>query len=160
MKKIDIIKKTQKRAIVDKLDLSANSYDKTAQCEMINKLYLHNTFPEERKIKSQINTKLNSYKKQDKLKSRFDEDKFITIDQTIELLVSSKMRCHYCKCSMLIFYTNVREPHQWTLDRINNDIGHYGDNVVISCLECNLKRKDMNKDKFLFTKQLKIKKQI
>ena len=72
MKKIDIIKKTQKRAIVDKLDLSANSYDKTVQCEMINKLYLHNTFPEERKIKSQINTKLNSYKKQDKLKSRFD----------------------------------------------------------------------------------------
>jgi len=156
MKKIEIIKKTQKRAILDKLDLSANSYDVKAQCEMINKLYLHNTFPEERKIKSQINTKLNSYKKQDKLKSRFDENKFITTDETVELLVASKMQCHYCKCSMLIFYTNVREPRQWTLDRINNDIGHYGDNVVISCLDCNLKRRRTNKDSFLFTKQLKL----
>ena len=38
---------------------------------------------------------------------------------------------------------------QWSLDRIDNDYGHNHDNVVISCLECNLKRRciDMNKYK-------------
>ena len=30
------------------------------------------------------------------------------------------------------------------------------DNIVLSCLECNLKRRNKNKDSFLFTKQLKI----
>jgi hypothetical protein len=45
------------------------------------------------------------------------------------------------------------------LDRINNDLGHNNDNVVISCLECNLKRRKKSKDSFLFTKQLKINRQ-
>jgi hypothetical protein len=50
----------------------------------------------------------------------------------------------------------VREMQQWTLDRIDNDKGHFSDNVEISCLECNLKRKKQNSEKFLFTKQIKI----
>ena len=44
------------------------------------------------------------------------------------------------------------------LDRINNDLGHNKDNVKIACLGCNLKRRRLNMDKFLFTKQLKIQK--
>ena len=28
---------------------------------------------------------------------------------------------------------------QWTLDRIDNNIGHSKENVVICCLKCNLK---------------------
>lgn len=156
MKKVILKKDTTKRAILEKLDLSLNSYDLVNQSEMINKLYLNEPFPEQKKVRSQINTKLGSYRKQDKDKSRYDEKKFITIDETIELLVASKMCCHYCKSKMYIFYQDVREPHQWTLDRVNNDIGHYGDNVVISCLECNLKRRRTSKDGFLFTKQLKL----
>lgn len=156
MKKISIKKATTKRSILEKLDLSANSYDITKQSEMINKLYLKEPFPEEKKIRSQINTKLNSYKKQDRVKSRYNEERFITMDETVELLVASKMKCHYCCSNMYIFYQDVREPRQWTLDRVNNDIGHYGDNVVISCLECNLKRRRTSKDGFLFTKQLKL----
>jgi hypothetical protein len=50
----------------------------------------------------------------------------------------------------------VRENKQWTLDRIDNNLGHNEDNVVIACLECNLKRRRTNQSKFLFTKQLKI----
>jgi hypothetical protein len=53
-------------------------------------------------------------------------------------------------------YETVREKRQWTLDRINNDIGHNNDNVVICCLECNLKRGRLNDEKFKFTKQMKI----
>jgi len=47
---------------------------------------------------------------------------------------------------------------QWTLDRIDNDMGHNNNNTVISCLGCNLQRRTTNQDKFLFTKQLKLKK--
>lgn len=59
---------------------------------------------------------------------------------------------------MLIFYQKVREISQWTLDRVDNDLSHKNDNVIIACLKCNLDRRRQNKDKFLFTKQLKINK--
>ena len=57
---------------------------------------------------------------------------------------------------MYILYEISREMKQWTLDRIDNNIGHNYDNIVISCLDCNLKRRLKNKDSFLFTKQLKL----
>ena len=57
---------------------------------------------------------------------------------------------------MLIFYNKVRDMEQWTLDRIDNDLNHSCENVVICCLRCNLQRRCQNKDKFLFTKQLRI----
>jgi hypothetical protein len=43
---------------------------------------------------------------------------------------------------------------QWTLDRIDNDVGHNADNVVVSCLECNLKRGTMDSDRFKYGKQI------
>ena len=57
---------------------------------------------------------------------------------------------------MYLLYEFVREMKQWSLDRINNDIGHNKNNLVIACLECNLKRRRTNKDLFMFTKNLKI----
>ena len=57
---------------------------------------------------------------------------------------------------MLILSKKVRDQQQWTLDRIDNSLGHHKDNVVISCLQCNLKRRTTEIDRFTFTKQLKI----
>ena len=74
--------------------------------------------------------------------------------ECLEKLVISKLKCYYCKKDCLITYENVRENTQWTLDRINNDKGHNKDNVVISCLKCNLKRGTLNDEKFKFTKQM------
>jgi hypothetical protein len=45
---------------------------------------------------------------------------------------------------------------QWTLDRLDNSIGHHDDNVVICCLKCNLKKRRMDDEKFKFTKQLRV----
>ena len=50
--------------------------------------------------------------------------------------------------------------NQWTLDRINNDIGHFKDNVVICCLRCNLKKGTKNDEHFKFAKQMKDNKEI
>ena len=82
--------------------------------------------------------------------------KFITYQELIEKLVISKLKCYYCWCNCLLMYENNREKKQWTLDRLDNDMGHTSENTVICCLECNLKRGTLDDKKFKFTKQLKI----
>ena len=67
-----------------------------------------------------------------------------------------ELSCHYCKEDVAVVYDVVREMKQWTLDRIDNDLGHTCANVVVSCLECNLKRRRTSQNAFLFTKNLTI----
>ena len=105
-----------------------------------------------------IKKKISGYKQQDIKKNKLDKNNFISCDKTVELLVISKLKCFYCNRDMKIKYENSRDKQQWTLDRIDNDLGHNNDNVKIACLDCNLKRRRINMEKFLFTKQLKIKK--
>ena len=107
----------------------------------------------------EIEKKINSYKSQDISKKIYNELILISLSDTIEKLVCSKLRCHYCKENVLLLYKNVREPKQWTLDRIYNDLCHSNENTLIACLHCNLQRRTRDMEKFLFTKQLKIKKQ-
>ena len=107
-------------------------------------------------INGQLIRKIVSYKQQDIIKKRYDNEQFITIEHVIHKLHECKLQCYYCQQIVFILYEKTRENRQWTLDRINNDIGHNTDNVLISCLECNLKRRKTNKDAFLFTKQLNI----
>ena len=107
-------------------------------------------------IKTEIEHKISAYKQQDIVKKVFTYDEFITFDYVKQMILECKLSCHYCKGAMLILYENVREMNQWSLDRINNCLGHNVDNVVISCLKCNLNRRNLNADKFLFTKQMTI----
>lgn len=108
--------------------------------------------------KREINKKILSYKKQDITKKRYNEADFVTFDDTIELLCESNLLCYYCRNQMYIFYDNVREKRQWTLDRVDNDICHSKDNLVVSCLSCNLQKRRRESEAFKFMKQLKIKK--
>ena len=110
-------------------------------------------------ILSQINKKLSSYKQQDIIKKRLDTEKFIHIEEVIDIFRKNQLSCHYCKEKVYLLYEIVREINQWTLDRINNDIGHNSGNCVLACLSCNLKRRRISSDAFLFTKQLNIIKQ-
>ena len=101
-----------------------------------------------------INRKIQSYIQQYIKKERLNITAVVTIDYVIEKLVESKLQCCYCKDNVVIDYHETRQMNQWTLDRINNFIGHDIDNVVISCLKCNLQRRRINKEHFTFTKQL------
>ena len=108
------------------------------------------------KILAHIKSKIQSYKQQDIIKKRINNEEFVSLNEVIRLLQTSKMKCHYCSENVFILYEIVRELKQWSLDRINNDIGHNEGNLLISCLECNLKRRRTNKDAFYFTKNLVI----
>lgn len=103
--------------------------------------------------------KLNGYKYQDKLKN-FNNDKLklITNQHVVDLLVSSDCKCYYCQQDVAIIYNYVRTKNQWTLDRIDNNIGHVIDNIVIACLQCNLQRRKKEQKPFLFTKRLVLEK--
>ena len=105
---------------------------------------------------NQIEKKITSYKQQDIDKKILNNEKKINLTCIIDKLNENEIKCYYCKCEMLILYENVRDSKQWTVDRINNDIGHNIDNFVLACLDCNLKRRCKSADKFLFTKQLNI----
>uniref|UniRef100_A0A6C0D8I9 HNH domain-containing protein n=1 Tax=viral metagenome TaxID=1070528 RepID=A0A6C0D8I9_9ZZZZ len=147
------------RKTIKKTSLPPDSYSIEAQELIINNIYQHLNKEQKCEYKdvlNQIEKKLQSYKQQDLLKKRYDEENFINIRETINKLYESKLLCYYCNDKMFILYDIVREMKQWTLDRIDNDIGHNSNNVVISCLDCNLKRRRTNKDAFLFTKQLNI----
>ena len=105
-------------------------------------------------ITQQIKQKISSYRYQDHLKGIYDATQNIkTVDQIVELLINCKMVCFYCNKTVSVIYENVCDPTQWTLERINNDIGHNTDNVCISCLKCNIGRRTMHQKRYLFTKK-------
>jgi hypothetical protein len=103
-----------------------------------------------------IKHKIGSYKQQDIIKKKFNQSHFVSLTETIELLKSCKLTCCYCSEKVYLLYEHVREMKQWSLDRIDNNLGHNIGNLVIACLECNLKRRRTNKDAFMFTKNMVI----
>ena len=119
-------------------------------------LYLNQSFDGDNILKQELKNKINGYKNQDKKRNILNIDKLISQEELIEKLLISKLKCYYCKCVCLLLYNNVREKKQWTLDRLDNSIGHNKDNVVICCLKCNLKRRTLDDEKFKFTKQMRI----
>jgi hypothetical protein len=105
---------------------------------------------------AKISSKRSSYIQQDKKKHKYDKVRVISINDIVALLAQSNLKCAYCNCCMLLIYKNVRQRDQWTLDRIDNLYGHNTMNVVVCCLDCNLKRRCLSKDKFHQSKQINI----
>jgi len=104
----------------------------------------------------QISKKIIGYKQQDLHKKIYNPNMFLNLKCVIDKIIECELKCYYCTCEMNLLYDISREMKQWTVDRINNDLGHNIDNFFLACLECNLKRRRRNDEKFLFTKQLKI----
>lgn len=130
--------------------------DMKKQIELLNRLYLNEEYEGRKFVEREVQRKLASYKTQDLKNEIYDKNYFIKYDDTLEKLVISKLKCYYCKCECKLMYENVREKKQWTLDRTDNDEGHNKNNVVICCLECNIKRGTLDDEKFKFAKQMKI----
>ena len=107
-------------------------------------------------LKNELSQKINDYKNQDIKKQIHQPTQLITLEQLTEKLILSKLVCYYCHKKVKLLYQNVRDPEQWTLDRIDNDLPHTNDNTVICDLKCNLQRRCQNKDTFYMGKNLTI----
>ena len=132
-----------------------------AQLDVLRNLYIigpDHLAPTTSLYLSELNHKIQSYKDQDKKKELHDQTTLINLEEVLEKLVGSQLTCCYCSKPISVLYKNVREPTQWTLDRIDNALSHTRENTCIACLKCNLQRRVINFEKFTFTKKLKIQK--
>ena len=153
---IDGFKKETKRKTVSKWKHKEKLLKEKNHISYINQLYLGQVFDGCDEINRELVNKISSYCQQDTKRNIFNKKKIINYEECIEKLVLSKLKCYYCKCITLLMYEDKRESKQWTLDRLDNNIGHYKDNVVICCLKCNIKKRRMDDKKFKFTKQLRV----
>jgi hypothetical protein len=151
-------KKQTKRVVSEKWEFSEECYNHLYQFGLINDINdkIENHTKVCKTVIQEINKKIYSYKQQDIIKNKYNIEKFITFENVVNKLVESKLKCYYCKENIFVLYDIARECKQWSIDRINNSLGHNNDNYYIACLECNLKRRCTRDDKFLFTKQMKI----
>jgi len=151
-KKNKIRIETEKWSNLDKIILTIEK-----QFELIKKIKENNYISyddESRLMCQQLERKINGYKQQDVDKKVLDLEKLLNFKNVIDKLIDCDLNCYYCTSKMYLLYEIVRESKQWTVDRINNDLGHNNDNFVVACLDCNLKRRCRTKEKFLFTQQL------
>ena len=105
-----------------------------------------------------LKTKQSGYRQQDTIKGLYDPDRFVGVSDIVALLSASNLSCFYCRKWAVLFYENVRDPRQWSLERLSNSDGHNRENVVIACLECNMRRRTMYHERYIATKQLTVNK--
>jgi len=127
--------------------LIAGADSSTLDCESVEQSVLH-------RLEQQVRAKIAGYKAQDCEKGLFLESGFVVLRDVFDLFRSSELKCYYCKEQVALLYEYVREPRQWTLERLDNSRGHNQDNVVLACLSCNLRRRCMNSEKYVRTKEL------
>ena len=101
----------------------------------------------------QIQQKMAGYKAQDQKKNRYSPEHFIQKETLLSLLKDSGLICLYCQEPVSLLYEHIREPKQWSLDRIDNSLGHNTHNVCIACLSCNLRRKTIHYERYVRAKQ-------
>jgi len=107
-------------------------------------------------ILKHVTQKIAGYRAQDIKKSLYEPDQIVDVHYALKTLENAENICYYCKKPVQVLYEKAREPTQWSLDRIDNSIGHNKENVVIACLQCNVGRKTMHQGRYEFTKQLVI----
>jgi len=152
------INKNEKAIRVGMEDIADLDILHKKQIEMINKFFIGEDFEYKKMIEREIDRKIQGYKQQDIKKTIYNENLIIKLDDVIEKLLITKLKCFYCYKEIFVIYKNVRDNMQWTLDRKDNDLCHSKENTLISCLKCNLQRRVTDVDKFTFTKHLRIKK--
>jgi len=107
-------------------------------------------------LREQIRQKIYNYHTQDIKKQLYNPENFITLEYILQKLEECQLDCFYCREPVYIWYEIAREPKQWTVERIDNKIGHDIGNIEIACLSCNLKRRCMYHERYVFTKQMRI----
>lgn len=108
-----------------------------------------------RKVRSEINQKLNVYSRADIAKS-LPGGGVPKCEEVCEMMIHQKYKCYYCHKQFLMLYKNTRDPLQWSIDRVDNSKSHCLDNIVVSCLQCNLQRRTRDATEFYNTRNVTI----
>jgi len=106
-------------------------------------------------LKNEIQRKIHGYRSQDVKKNKWDPEHFISLEYILERMIHTELNCFYCQGPVKIWYEISRDPLQWTLERIDNKMGHNVGNIEIACLQCNLKRRCMHHERYLKTQAMK-----
>jgi hypothetical protein len=159
-KTVNIEKEKQKRQITTtkKWTFDETTLTPEYQWSLINEIHKNNITNREHCdfVMKEIHKKIYGYRAQDIEKTLLCQEKLVNIIHVLNLMMNCKNKCYYCKENVNVLYEIVREPKQWTLDRLDNSFGHNNDNVVIACLICNVRRRTMYHERYVFTKQLNI----
>ena len=88
--------------------------------------------------------RIKSYQKQDEAKRR--EVVELTVEQVRNLL-ANPVSVH---CNKRITWSNWRLDTNWSLDRKDNSKSHSIDNIDLSCIHCNVSKKDLEQHIFFW----------
>jgi rubrerythrin len=98
--------------------------------------------------KEKIKQRVRKYNKSNgaikkKIRRHFEEDEEkgrisdIDYDYIINLLQNQDYKCKRCNILVKLSWTDAYDNQQFSINRINNDLGHIKGNVEITCLSCN-----------------------
>ncbi len=161
MKTIQFMGKRDDRKMKNKQILNVMNIIHSEQTNILQRLYLNDcTLENSNKYLSEITRKRSGYIQQDKKNGIYHNDFIINMDDLILKMVESKMKCFYCIRECMFLYREIYTNNQWTLDRIDNNLGHTNKNTVICCLKCNLSRGNINHDRFVSSKQISVVRKI
>ena len=110
--------------------------------------------PRGKQLESSILRKLAGYRQQDVRRQRAIASN-ASFGDVVSKLVVAQGNCAYCDVPLVLFGGEKRNKLQWSLDRIDNELGHSDINTVISCLACNLRRRSRPHRKFLAGSKMK-----
>ena len=65
----------------------------------------------------------------------------LDVDRVIEMIVKQDGRCACCDCPLLLQGFKPRHKQAFSIDRLNDALGHARDNVRVCCLSCNQRHK-------------------
>lgn len=114
--------------------------------------------PQVKMLYRMLKIKQSSYKAQDMEKKLYDNMRFVSIEDIVNRLLSCGLICYYCNNPTTLLYETAFDETQWTLERVDNSYGHNRDNIEIACLKCNIRRRTMYHERYLFTKQAVVRK--
>lgn len=91
------------------------------------------------RVLMEFRSKQRGYQEQDR-KRDWNPDDVLTESEIAERMLVQKQRCWHCNTRIHVLYRDRYDPLQWSIDRLDNQKGHTRDNVVVSCMRCNLRR--------------------
>jgi hypothetical protein len=100
-----------------------------------------------RNVLMELRAKRRGYQEQDK-KRDWNPARVLVENEIAEKMLIQKQKCFHCGVGVHVLYRDRYDPLQWSIDRLDNDKGHTRDNVVVSCMRCNLRRGRLSIQRF------------